>query len=110
MKISSLIWLLKKPAYLQQWVEILKRRLIYQNDEFGKEDSIKWCEENAVSEIEALAKLTGESQSVFLLLRELLEEEYSSALSSRINAQRKWGEQGHWIYYIIWFYIANLKI
>ncbi len=47
-KLNSILWFLKRPLLLPQAWEIFKRRIIYKNDELGKEEALRWAKASSI--------------------------------------------------------------
>jgi predicted O-methyltransferase YrrM len=103
MKIDTLFWLAKRPEYWRQGFEIVKRRLLYRNDEYGKEEAAEWCKENAFSEVEALQTITGKPAEAFKPVSLILKDEYDKALFLQDNCPVEMGGPGalNFLYHIV---------
>lgn len=103
MKIDSLFWLAKRPAYWRQGLEIIKRRLFYRNDEYGKDEATAWCKEHAISEFDALQIITGKPTEAFRPVSLILKKEYDKAIAQQNDCPVEMGGPGalDFLYHII---------
>ena len=76
------VWFLRKPKYLPQIFQILRRSKNKQLEN-TREESTLWCKENAVSKEEALKQLGIEDN--FSLLEELFPEIITEAKKNSIR-------------------------
>lgn len=57
-KIKTIIWFLKDSSRHWQLLELIKRRLLYKSDNYGKIEALDWCQNKAVSTKRGFANLT----------------------------------------------------
>ena len=92
MKIRSILWIISKPSLWLQGIEIMKRRLFLNNDNYKREEALEWCKSNAVSEHEAIEKLTKIPEPVDL--ENLFYDEYQYALAAMDSCPVQMGGPG----------------
>jgi hypothetical protein len=88
---KTIIWFIKNPRYITHVFQILKRN---NNSDFEKtgEESAKWCQQNCISQEEALKKLTGKKK--FKTVNELYPGVIQSAQNAVLNCPVKMGGEG----------------
>lgn len=57
MKLSTAKWFLKRPQFIPQAVQVLKRRLFDKPDRYQEAEAIKWCSQKAKSVNEVFGEL-----------------------------------------------------
>jgi len=90
-KIKTLMWFLKKPQYIPQIFQVLKRK---KNDylENTQDEATEWCKQNSINQEDALNKLIG--NNTFKKLDELYPNEIKTAKDIAFNCPVKMGGEG----------------
>ncbi len=90
-KIATIIWFLKRPQYISQIFQILKRKKnkIFENT---RDESTLWCKENRVTQNEALKKLVNikDYQQLNIIFSNVINEAHYKVN----NCQVKMGGEG----------------
>lgn len=99
-QIKTILWFLKRPKYYRQIPQLLKRRH-NQEKENTREESTEWCMKNSISQIEAITKLTGETN--LFTLSHLFPETMEYAQKQADTTPVKMGGEGaiSLIYHIV---------
>lgn len=90
-KLQTILWFLKKPQYIPQIVQVLKRKknATYENT---RDEATKWCKENSISQQEALKFLIG--KGTFTEFKELFPEIFAFAHQQVANCPVEMGGEG----------------
>ena len=92
MKVNSIFWIASRPSFWLQGIQIIKRRLFLNNDNYRMEIALEWCTSIAVSEPKAIEKLTKTNDPVDL--EKLFPDEYRHALVAMDSCPLKMGGPG----------------
>lgn len=79
-KLKTLFWFLGRPILYPQIWQMIRRRLILRNDTHKMAETIDWCKENAVTELEGASRLLGKPVEELATLRALFPEEMAAAM------------------------------
>jgi predicted O-methyltransferase YrrM len=60
-KLKTIIWFLKKPQYIPQIFQVIKRNKNKASED-TRAEATKWCEDNSISQLDAIKKITSLSQ------------------------------------------------
>lgn len=90
-KLKTIVWFLRKPRYIPQIAQVLKRN---KNRAFEqtKDEAFKWCKENCISKNEALLQLTKKNDLEDL--KKLFPKEFEFAKIQAENCPVKMGGEG----------------
>lgn len=78
-KLQTILWFIKNPSYLPQAWSLVLRKITKRGDRYGEIDSLKICNQKAISEFEAVSKLTGIALAELKDIREIYPEIFKSA-------------------------------
>lgn len=90
-RLQTILWFLKKPQYIPQIVQVLKRKKNAKHEN-TREEATKWCEENSISQQEALKLLIG--KDAFIEFKQLFPEIFAFAHQQVANCPVEMGGEG----------------
>ena len=93
-KLKTLFWFLGRPILYPQIWQMIRRRLFLRNDTHRMEETILWCKENAISELEGVSRLLGKPTQELATLRELFPEEMAAAMDRAKQSKVNMGGAG----------------
>ena len=99
-KLKTIVWFIKKPQYISQISQVLKRNKFKQKEDTS-EEARQWCVKNAISQQEALQKLNINEK--FIELKDIYPTEISIAKEKMDNCPVQMGGEGavSFLYYLV---------
>ena len=90
-KLKTILWFIKKPQYIAQIKQVLKRKNFEQKENTA-EEAIIWCKLNVITQKEALLKLNVETK--FVELKDLFPKKIDYAQEKMNNCPVQMGGEG----------------